>query len=73
MEIVLALIALVAAGAIIYANREARSLDVNKDGKVDIADAKEVVKKTKAVAKKTTEAVKEKVTKPKTPKLKAAK
>lgn len=40
-------------------------LDVNKDGKVDVQDVKEVVKKTKAKAKKVTAAVTEKVKKPK--------
>lgn len=49
MEIVLALIAVVAVGAIIYANREARSLDVNKDGRVDLEDAKTAVANTLAV------------------------
>jgi hypothetical protein len=36
------------------------ALDVNKDGKVDLADAKEAVKKTKEKAKKATAKVKEK-------------
>lgn len=49
MEIVLALIALVVVGVIIYANREARSLDVNKDGKVDLEDAKTAVANTLTV------------------------
>jgi hypothetical protein len=47
--------------------------DVNKDGKVDMADAVEVAKKTKTVAKKAATAVKEKVTKPRKPKLESAK
>ena len=53
MEIVLALIALVAVGAIIYANREVRSLDVNKDGKVDLNDAKAAITNTLATVKET--------------------
>jgi hypothetical protein len=43
MEIIIALIAVVVVGAIIYTNREARSLDINKDGKVDLDDAKSAV------------------------------
>jgi hypothetical protein len=53
MEIVLALIAVVAVGAIIYANREARSLDVNRDGKIDLEDAKAAVTNTLATVKET--------------------
>jgi predicted Holliday junction resolvase-like endonuclease len=53
MEIVLALIALVAVGAIIYANREVRSLDVNRDGKVDLDDAKAAITNTLATVKET--------------------
>lgn len=51
MEIALALIALVAIGAIIYVNREARSLDINNDGKVDLEDAKAAVTNTLSAAK----------------------
>lgn len=40
-------------------------LDVNKDGKVDVEDVKEVVKKTKTKAKKVVAEVTEKVKKPK--------
>jgi len=39
MELILGLIVVVAVGALIYFNRSARSLDINKDGKVDSADA----------------------------------
>lgn len=39
MELVLGLIVVVVVGALIYFNRSARSLDINKDGKVDSADA----------------------------------
>lgn len=51
MEIVLALIAVVAVGALIYVNREAKDFDVNKDGKVDLADAKAAVENTVAAVK----------------------
>lgn len=40
-------------------------LDVNKDGKVDVEDVKEIVKKTKTKAKKVVTEVAEKVKKPK--------
>lgn len=40
-------------------------LDVNKDGKVDVEDVKEVVKKAKTKAKKVATEVTEKVKKPK--------
>ncbi len=43
MEIVLLAIAVVAIGAFIYYNRTSKSLDVNNDGKVDVADAKAAV------------------------------
>lgn len=43
MEIVLALIALVVVGALVYFNRSSQGLDVNNDGKVDLADAKAAV------------------------------
>jgi hypothetical protein len=53
MEILIALIVIVAIGAIIYTNREARSLDINKDGKVDVEDVKVAVQNTVEAAKKT--------------------
>jgi hypothetical protein len=53
MEILIALIVIVALGAIIYTNREARSLDINKDGKVDAEDVKAAVQNTVEAAKKT--------------------
>jgi hypothetical protein len=53
--------------------RAKKVADVNNDGKVDMADAVEVAQKTKTVAKKAATAVKEKVTKPRKPKLEAAK
>ncbi len=43
MEIVLALIAVVVFGFFIYYNRSSKGFDVNKDGKVDAADAKAAV------------------------------
>jgi hypothetical protein len=43
MEILLALAAIVVIGALIYFNRSAKGLDVNNDGKVDLADAKAAV------------------------------
>jgi hypothetical protein len=79
MEILIALIVVVAIAAIIYTNREARSLDVNKDGKVDAEDVKaavqntveavkktEVVKKAKATVAKAKTAVKKPAVKAKT-------
>lgn len=53
MEILIALIVIVAIGAIIYTNREARSLDINKDGKVDAEDVKAAVQNTVETVKKT--------------------
>jgi hypothetical protein len=43
MEIVLIVIALVVIGALIYFNSGSKTLDVNKDGKVDAADVKAAV------------------------------
>jgi hypothetical protein len=43
MEILLALIAIVVIGALIYFNRSSKGLDINNDGKVDLADAKAAV------------------------------
>lgn len=39
MELVIALVVIVAVGALIYFNRSARNLDINQDGQVDAADA----------------------------------
>jgi biopolymer transport protein ExbD len=44
MEILLAIAAVVIVGALIYFNRGSKGLDVNNDGKVDLADAKAAVK-----------------------------
>ena len=46
MELALGLIAIIAIGALIFFNRSARSLDVNNDGRVDLADAKAAVDNT---------------------------
>jgi hypothetical protein len=43
MEIIIALVAIVVVGALAYFNRSAKSLDINNDGKVDLADAKAAV------------------------------
>ena len=48
MEIIIALVAVVAVGALIYFNRSAKNLDINNDGKVDLADAKAAVDNTVA-------------------------
>jgi len=37
----------------VYFNRDAKSLDINKDGKVDMKDLKAAAKKTEAGVKKT--------------------
>jgi uncharacterized protein (UPF0333 family) len=44
MEIILGVVLVVAIGALIYFNRQARSIDINADGKVDLADAADAVK-----------------------------
>jgi hypothetical protein len=43
MEILLAIAVVVVVGALIYFNRSSKSLDINNDGKVDLADAKAAV------------------------------
>jgi hypothetical protein len=48
MEIIIALIVVVVVGSLIYFNRSAKSLDINDDGKVDLADAKAAVDNTVA-------------------------
>ena len=48
MEIIIALIAVVAIGAVVYFNRSSKGLDVNNDGKVDLADVKAAVDNTVA-------------------------
>ena len=54
MEILLAIAVAVVIGALIYFNRSSKSLDVNNDGKVDLADvtlaAKNTVEGVKATA-----------------------
>lgn len=46
MELALGLIAITAIGALLYFNRSSRSLDINNDGRVDLADAKAAVDNT---------------------------
>jgi hypothetical protein len=53
MEIIIGLIVVVLVGFLIYANRESRNLDINKDGKVDLQDAKVAVENTVEVVKET--------------------
>ena len=48
MEIIIALVAIVVVGSLVYFNRSAKSLDINNDGKVDLADAKAAVDNTVA-------------------------
>jgi len=48
MEIIIALVAAVVIGVLIYFNRSAKSLDINNDGKIDLADAKAAVDNTVA-------------------------
>ena len=50
MEIIIIAVVAVVLGAVIYSNRN-KGLDLNKDGKLDIADAKLAVKNTVAEAK----------------------
>ena len=46
MELVLVLVVAVVVGALIFFNRSARSLDINQDGRMDLADAKAAVDNT---------------------------
>jgi len=46
MEILIAIIAVVVVGALIYFNRSSKGLDVNNDGTVDLADVKAAVDNT---------------------------
>ena len=48
MEIIIAIIVVLAVAAVWFSTRDT-GLDVNKDGKVDLADAKAAVEKTVAV------------------------
>ena len=52
MEIIIGLIVVAIIGLMIYSNQQVRNLDANKDGKVDLEDAKTVVKNTVETAKK---------------------
>jgi hypothetical protein len=47
MEILLAIAVAVVIFALVYFNRSAKSLDINNDGKIDIADVKVAVDNTK--------------------------
>jgi hypothetical protein len=48
MESLLAIVVVVVVGALIYFNRKSKSLDVNKDGKVDSADVKVAIQNVAA-------------------------
>ena len=54
MEMLLAIAVVVVIGALVYFNRSSKTLDINNDGKVDLADAKtsvqNVVEGVKAAA-----------------------
>jgi len=63
MEIVIIAIAVAIVAGIWYYNRNPKALDVNKDGKVDAADAKVVVEAVKAEVKETAVEVKAEVKK----------
>lgn len=43
MEIILIVAVVAVIGAVVYYNRKAKGLDVNADGKVDVADVKQAV------------------------------
>ena len=53
VELIVALIVVILVAAIIYFNRDTKSLDVNQDGKVDLNDAKAAVDNTVAGVKRT--------------------
>lgn len=52
MELIVGLIVIVLVGVMLYYTRSPKSLDLNKDGKVDLADAKTAVNKAVSGAKK---------------------
>lgn len=52
MEIIIGIIVVAIIALMIYSNQQARSLDLNKDGKVNLEDAKTAVKNTANTAKK---------------------
>ena len=52
METLLIIAIVVVVGAIIYFNRSSKSLDINEDGKVDVADVKVATTKAKTAVKK---------------------
>jgi hypothetical protein len=78
MELILVLVVAVIVGALIYFNRSAHRLDINKDGKIDAADAvaavqqatesvKSTVKKAAVRAKTANRPITKKTTVKKTP------
>ena len=52
MEIIIGIIVVAIIALMIYSNQQAKSLDLNNDGKVDLNDAKTAVKNTATTAKK---------------------
>lgn len=56
MEIIIALIVVVVFGAMFYFNRSSKTLDINSDGKVDLADAKAALDNTVSGVKKAADA-----------------
>jgi hypothetical protein len=56
MDILIFLALIVAIGALIYFNRSSKGLDVNNDGKVDLADAALAAKNTVAGVKRLADA-----------------
>lgn len=46
MEILLAIVVVIVVASIMFFNRDSKGLDVNKDGKVDLEDAKKAVENT---------------------------
>lgn len=48
MEILIALVVIIVVGSLVYFNRSAKSLDINNDGNVDLADVKAAVDNTVA-------------------------
>jgi hypothetical protein len=59
METLLVIAIVVVVGALIYFNRSSKSLDINKDGKVDAQDAKAAVQNAVEGVKQTADANKD--------------
>jgi hypothetical protein len=70
MEILLAIIVVILVASILFFNRGSDGLDVNKDGKVDLEDAKKAVENTVVGVEET---VKKAAVKPKGPGVSSAK